>query len=218
MSERIVGDSALVRARRFIRLNGFYLFACDIERRIGNAFRRRMLGGKLGCPDIVIGPRCHLRGLACMRIGRNFQASEGLWLEAVTAYPGQTFSPSIVIGDDVSISRWSHIAATHRVEIGDGVLIGSKVLITDHNHGSYKKRPTDATIPPAFRPLDEDGTVIIGKNVWIGDGVVVAPGAMIGEGAVIGANSVVVGEIPPYTVAAGAPARCIRSCVPSLTS
>jgi UDP-3-O-[3-hydroxymyristoyl] glucosamine N-acyltransferase len=30
------------------------------------------------------------------------------------------------------LSRWSHIAATHRVEIGDGVLIGSKVLITDH--------------------------------------------------------------------------------------
>ena len=218
MSERIAGDSALVRARRFIRLNGFYLFVCDVGRRIGIAFRRRMLAGKLGCPDIVIGPRCHLRGLACMRIGKNFQAAEGFWLEAVIAHPGQTFSPSIVIGNDVSISRWSHIAATHRVEIGDGVLIGSKVLITDHNHGSYKKRASDLNIPPALRPLDQDGTVIIGKNVWIGDGVVVAPGAMIGEGAVIGANSVVLGEIPPYTVAVGAPARCIRSCDPSLTT
>lgn len=218
MSERIVGDSAFARARRFIRLNGFYLFVCDIERRIGIAFRRRLLGGKLGCPDIVIGPRCHLRGLACMRIGKNFQATEGLWLEAVVAHSGQTFSPIIVIGNDVSISRWTHIAATHRVEIGDGVLIGSKVLITDHNHGSYKTRPGDALVAPAFRPLDEDGVVVIGKNAWIGDGAVIAPGAIIGEGAVIGANSVVLGEIAPYTVAAGAPARCIRSCDPTLTS
>jgi lipopolysaccharide O-acetyltransferase len=218
MRERIGGDSALVRARRFIRLNGFYLFVCDVGRRIGIVFRRRMLAGKLRCPDIVVGARCHLRGLACMRIGKNFHAAEGLWLEAVVAHPGQTFSPSIVIGNNVSISRWTHIAATHRVEIGDGVLIGSKVLITDHNHGSYKKRTSDAGIAPAFRPLDEDGVVVIGKNVWIGDGVVIAPGAMIGEGAVIGANSVVVGEIPPYTVAAGAPARRIRSCNPSLTS
>ena len=218
MSKPTVGASPLSRARRFIQLNGLYVAFSELGRRIGIIFRRRMLAGKLHCSDIAIGPRCHLRGLACMRIGKNFQASEGLWLEAVTAHPGQTFSPSIVIGDDVSISRWCHIAATHRVEIGDGVLIGSRVLITDHNHGSYKKRASDMSIAPAFRLLDHDGTVVIGRNAWIGDGVVITPNARVGEGAIIGANSVVVGVVPPYAVAVGAPARCVRSCNPSLIS
>ncbi len=105
-----------------------------------------------------------------------------------------------------------------RIEIGDGVLIGSKVLITDHNHGQYRKGTWNSSIPPALRPLDQDKPVIIGKNVWVGDGVVIAPGATIGEGSVIGANSVVTGAIPPCTIAAGVPARCLSQYDPSLTS
>jgi lipopolysaccharide O-acetyltransferase len=208
-------DSSIRRARRFIQVNGLYLFLMELVRRAGIGFRRKMLAKKLGSSDFSIGPRCHLRGLSHIRIGRNFQASEGLWLEAVIAHVGQNFSPSIVIGDNVSISRWTHIAATHSVKIGDGVLIGSRVLITDHNHGAYKKRPSDMAIEPALRPLDEDGAIEIGKNVWIGDGVTVAPGASIGDGAVIGANSVVTGAIPPYAIAAGVPARCIRQHDPN---
>ena len=48
---------------------------------------------------------------------------------------------------------------------------------------------------------------MIGNNVWLADGVVVTPGSNIGEGCIIGANSVVVGHIPPYTMALGIPAR-----------
>jgi lipopolysaccharide O-acetyltransferase len=217
MNMRPPRDNFQIRSSRFIRANGLYLFICELKRRLGIAIRRRMIGGKISCPDIVVGPRSYIRGLAYMRIGRNFQADEGLWLEAVTAHPGQTFSPSIVIGNDVSISRWSHIAATHRIEIGDGVLIGSKVLITDHNHGQYRDGIWDAAIPPALRPLDGDRAVVIGKNVWVGDGVIVAPGATIGDGAVIGANSVVTGAIPPHTIVAGVPARRLRSIDPSLS-
>jgi lipopolysaccharide O-acetyltransferase len=210
MIKRIAGNSGLMKAIRFIQMNGLYLFACELGRRAGIAFRQWVVAGKLGCPDIVLGPRCYLRGLAYMRIGKNFHAGEGLWLEAITAYPGQTFSPSIVIGNDVYISRWSHIAATHRVEIGDGVLIGSKVLITDHNHGQYRKGTSDIDLPPAQRPLDQDRTVVIGKNVWLGDGVVVMPGVKIGDGSVIGANSVVARDIPPFTISAGAPATALK--------
>lgn len=199
-----------MKARRFIRVNGVYLFVGEMGRRAGIAFRRWMLAGKLGCPDIVLGPRCYLRGLAYMRIGKNFQAAEGLWLEAVSAHPGQTFSPAIMIGNNVTVSRWSHIAATHRVEIGDGVLIGSKVLITDHNHGQYRMGSSDIDIPPVLRPLDRDRTVVIGKNVWLGDGVVVMPGVTIGDGCVIGANSVVTQDIPPFTIAAGTPAASLK--------
>jgi lipopolysaccharide O-acetyltransferase len=198
------------RAIRFLKENGSYLFACELGRRVGVIFRRLMLAKKLRCPDITLGPGCFLRGLTHITIGRNFHAGEGLWLEAVSLHQSQVFSPSILIGHDVSISSWVHIAATHRIEIGDGVLIGSKVLITDHNHGQYRKGSEDTVIRPALRLLNQNESVVIGNNVWVGDGVVVMPGVTIGVGSVIGANSVVTRDVPPFTIVAGVPAVALR--------
>ena len=165
---------------------------------------------ELGCPNIILGPRCFIRGTAHITIGRNFQAAEGLWLDAISEHEGVSFSPRILIGENVSVSRWSHIGATNLVQIGDGVLIGSKVLITDHSHGQYSGPHSSPLIPPVIRPLVSDRQVVIERNVWLGDGVIVSPGSVIGEGAVIGANAVVVGVIPPFTLAAGIPAKPLK--------
>ena len=143
-------------------------------------------------------------------MGENFSAGDGFWLEAITDFEGEKFSPTLAIGDNVIISFWGHIAAVNHLEIGSGTLIGSKVIITDHNHGSYgSELHSSPDIPPAHRFLSR-GRVVIGKNVWIGDGVVVAPGSEIGDGSIIGANAVVIGRIPSYTIAAGVPARPIK--------
>ena len=169
--------------------------------------RNYLISKKLGVKKIRLGPRSYLRGLSSIRMGEDFSAGPGLWLEAIARYKDQSFSPKIVIGDRVQISHYVHIAATHLVEIGDDVLIGSKVIITDHNHGQYSGDVhTSPLIGPTTRPLDQDRRVVIGRNVWLGDGVVVTPGSSIGEGAVIGANSVVIGTIPPFAIAVGTPA------------
>ena len=55
------------------------------------------------------------------------------------------------------------------------------------------------------------GPTRLGDNVWLGANVVVTSGVTIGERSVIGANSVVTTDIPPYSIAAGAPARVLRS-------
>ncbi len=52
--------------------------------------------------------------------------------------------------------------------------------------------------------------VHIGNNVWIGFEACILPGVTIGDGAVVGARSVVFEDVPPYTVAAGNPARFVR--------
>jgi lipopolysaccharide O-acetyltransferase len=210
MNRESTDNGFLMRSKRFIHLNGLYITASEMMHRTGVAFRRWMLAGKLGCPDIVIGPRSYLRGLGYISIGKNFKASEGLWLEAIANQFDGTHIPCIKIGDNVSISKWSHIAATNRVEIGNGVLIGSKVLITDHGHGQYTETHTSPLVPPVYRPVASDRQVIIGGNVWIGDGVVVCPGSNIGEGVVIGANAVVTGTIAPFTLAVGIPARPLK--------
>lgn len=159
---------------------------------------------------VRIGRNPVFRGLKRISIGNGFVAGDGLWLEAITRYRTQKFSPHIEIGRNVLISHWGHISSTRLVRIGDNVLIGSKVIITDHNHGDYSKSHSSPEVPPADRPLTEDQQVLIGENVWIGDGVVITPGTIIGKGAVVAANSVLKGEIPPFTIVAGIPAKIIK--------
>ncbi len=197
-------------AFRFLNENGAYLFAMQMASYPGSKLRDRMFGAKFGVGRIHIGPRSFVRGLSAMKIGEDFTAGEGLWLESILQYRDQKFAPQIIIGNNVSVSHWSTITATNYVEIGDNVLIASKVLITDHNHGAYNGGGNSPTVPPKLRPLDAARRTIIEKNVWLGDGVVVTAGSKVGESSVIGANSVVCGEIPPYTIAAGSPAKAIK--------
>lgn len=55
------------------------------------------------------------------------------------------------------------------------------------------------------------GKVRIGKGVSLGVNVVVLPGVTIGEGSIIGAGSVVTKDVPPYTIAAGNPAKVLKT-------
>jgi lipopolysaccharide O-acetyltransferase len=190
-----------------LRENGWYVLATSLAEFSRSAVRNYLISQKLGVKKIRIGPAAYLRGLSFVEMGEDFSAGRGLWLEAISRYNDEEFTPRIVIGNHVRISQFAHIAATHLVEIGDNVLIGSKVMITDHNHGQYSNSShASPHISPTDRPLDREHCVLIGRNVWLGDGVVVTAGSSIGEGSVIGANSVVRGRIPPCTVAAGTPA------------
>ncbi|OZC67705.1 acetyltransferase [Rhodococcus sp. 06-470-2] len=54
------------------------------------------------------------------------------------------------------------------------------------------------------------GDVRIGNDVWIGFGVTIVSGVKIGDGAVVAAGSSVVGDIPPYAIVGGNPAKIIR--------
>jgi lipopolysaccharide O-acetyltransferase len=194
----------------FYRLNGAYLFVQYVAGRVQDRIRNYFIARRLGVKKISIGPYARLRGLAFIEMGELVEAHEGFWLEAVHSYYEQGFSPRIKIGNRVRISQWVHIAATNYVEIGDDVLLGSKVVIIDHNHGQYLGSSLDPASPPARRRLDSDKKVSIGRNVWLGDGVVVTPGSFIGECSIVGANSVVKGNIPPYSLAVGSPARVVK--------
>lgn len=54
------------------------------------------------------------------------------------------------------------------------------------------------------------GDVIIGNDVWIGTEALVMSGVRVGNGAVIGARAVVAGDVPPYAIVAGVPAKLVR--------
>ena len=153
-------------------------------------------------------PDAWIEGGKYIKIGDDFYARAGLRLEAWDSYLEEKLSPNITIGNKVNLGEGCHIGAIGTLTIGDNVLMGSKVFITDHQHGSTTR--TDLELAPVVRPLYSRGKVTIGDNVWIGDNVVVLPGVTIGNGAVIGANAVVNKDVPEMAVVGGVPAKIIR--------
>jgi acetyltransferase-like isoleucine patch superfamily enzyme len=146
-------------------------------------------------------------------IGANSHIGDYGRLTAYPYYPHtkQTFSPEIIIGDNCSIGAQSHITAINKIVIGNNVLTGPRVLITDNAHGNSVDENEKLDIPPYKRELISNGSVIIEDNVWIGEGSMIMPNVYIGKGSIIAANSVVTKDIPPYSIAAGVPAKVIRT-------
>jgi acetyltransferase-like isoleucine patch superfamily enzyme len=151
----------------------------------------------------------YLRGGKYISVGSNFYSDIRVRIEAWDEHLGYKFSPKIIIGDNVSINSDCHIGAINEVIIEDGVLIASKVYITDHYHGEITTEAIE--LMPAKRKLFSKGRVKIEKNAWIGEGVVILPNVTIGENSIIGANSVVTKNIPKNSVAGGNPAKIIRT-------
>ena len=147
-------------------------------------------------------------GLQYISIGSNSVIGKEVELTAWDNYKGQQFKPEIIIGDGTSIRDYSQITAINSIRIGNGVLTGPNILITDNAHGASVAELLD--IAPNLRPLSSKGPVIIEDNVWIGTKASIMPGVRIGKGAIIAANSVVTHDIPPYCVAAGIPAKVIK--------
>jgi lipopolysaccharide O-acetyltransferase len=198
-------------SRGYLGGNGLYVCLDACRRRLTSGARNYLLAKTFHIRQVSIGSGAFLRGLSQVQLGENFQAGNGLWLQALNAEGETSLAPKIIIGANFSVAFWCHIAALNRIVIGSDVMVGSKVTIIDHNHGSYRDEVASApTDPPHLRPL-VSRPILIGSKVWIGDGVVVTAGAEIGEGSVIGANSVVTGRVAPFTIAVGAPARPIKT-------
>lgn len=146
-----------------------------------------------------------LKGLKHIQVGKGTLIASGVQL---TAWENCDFTPRIVIGNHCGIRENAHITAINSITIGDNLLTGTNVLITDNSHGQSTRE--HMSLPFYERPLYSKGPVVIGNNVWLGNNVCVMPGVTIGDGAIIGANSVVTHDIPAYAVAAGIPAKVIK--------
>ena len=150
----------------------------------------------------------NLKGAEYISFGEHSGIGARAILSAWDSYLDKKYSPSIRIGDYVWIGEDSHITAIDNIEIGNHVLMGKKVTISDNSHGEID---IDNLIkPPLKRELYSKGAVIIGDNVWIGDKVTILPGVKIGSNSIVGANSVVTGDVPSNCVVGGIPAKIIR--------
>lgn len=114
------------------------------------------------------------------------------------------YGENIHIGENFFANFNLTVLDEAEVRIGDNAFIGPNVSIYTACHpldAAERNKQTEWALP-----------VTIGNNVWLGGNVTIVPGVTIGDNCVIGAGSVVTRDIPSNTVAAGNPARVIKSC------
>lgn len=152
----------------------------------------------------------HLCGLQHMEWGNEVELHFDARVECIDHYPrtDQTFTPRLILHDNVIVQAMCHIGCINHVEIGEWTTMGARCYITDHTHGGITRQELD--LPPRYRPLLSKGPVIIGHHVHIGEGACIMPGVTVGDHSVIGAGAVVTRSIPPYSIAVGSPAKVIK--------
>ncbi|ADQ78561.1 putative acetyl transferase [Paludibacter propionicigenes WB4] len=159
----------------------------------------------------VIGRDCFLLGGKHIEIGENTSIGCHAVITCWDKYEKVKLYPSIKIGNNCSIGEYCHISSTNLISIGNGVLTGRRVTITDNSHGNSSFGELE--IPPIKRKIYSKGSVIIEDNVWIGDKASIMAGVHIGKGAVIAANAVVTKDVLPYTIMGGVPAKILKPLI-----
>lgn len=123
------------------------------------------------------------------------------------------------VGDNVLLGDDSIISCAERVEIGAFTMLAHGVQVYDNDSHPLEavQRERDYLIASTRMQGDRPGIgrapVWIGDHCWIGTNGLVMKGVRIGPGSVVAAGSVVVSDLPPFTLAAGNPARVIRSLI-----
>ncbi len=122
--------------------------------------------------------------------------------------------PGAIIRDQVEIGKNAVIMMGAAINIGavigEGTMIdmnavlGGRATVGKNCHIGAGAVLAGVIEPPSAQP------VIIEDDVLIGANVVVLEGVRVGKGAVVAAGAIVTEDVPPYTVAAGTPARVIK--------
>ncbi|HWY89572.1 MAG TPA: acyltransferase [Solirubrobacteraceae bacterium] len=142
--------------------------------------------------------------LEALREGR-LEVGEGVLLEP-NVWITAPAPARVRIGAGSFLNMGVMVAAQELVEIGEHCMLANGCFVSDAAH-----RFDDPDKPVPWQGFTAKGPTRIGANCWLGANVVVTSGVSIGERCVIGANSVVTRDIPPFSIAAGAPAGVLKS-------
>ncbi|MGL5082088.1 MAG: acyltransferase [Microcoleaceae cyanobacterium] len=112
----------------------------------------------------------------------------------------------VIIGDKTDLGCNVVLTSSSGIYIGKSVLIASNCYLGGGRYGTDR-----LDIPMMEQGIYTKGPVVIEDDVWLGAGATVLDGVTIGKGSIIGAGAVVTKDLPAYSVAAGVPAKVLRS-------
>jgi acetyltransferase-like isoleucine patch superfamily enzyme len=156
-------------------------------------------------PDSLIEPPAQIHSHHRVEIGRHVLIHRNAFLSVIEEHNGRRHDPHLRIGDGTNFGHDLWISCVGSIEIGDEVLAGHNILITDTFHEFF-----DPDVSIVRQPMAEPEPVRIGSGAHLGPNVAVLAGVTIGERAFIAAGAVVTSDVPDNAVAVGNPARVIR--------
>lgn len=177
----------------------------------------RMVAGDLYISD---DPEISSRQQQAIRLAGRFQAA---FLEDTEAAQGILRELLGAVGEGSHVRAPIFVDYGSNITIGEGTFINYNLTALDVvavSIGSHCQIGPNVQLLTATHPveagprrdkLESARPIVVGDNVWLGGGAIVLPGVTIGENTVVGAGSVVTRDIPSNVVAAGVPARIIRS-------
>ena len=150
-------------------------------------------------------------GLPLILGGLDLEFGRDCRISGQTTFSGRstgTSTPKLKVGRNVDIGWQTTIAVGRQVILGDHVRIAGRAFLA-----GYPGHPLEAGARAKGAPDTEAqiGDIILEDHVWLATNVTILAGVTIGEGTIIAAGSVVTKSLPPYVLAAGVPARIIRS-------
>jgi len=149
-----------------------------------------------------IHPSVHILGSSNVSVGQNSCVSEGSWLNVNHRLENQV---SIDIGNDCFIGKQNFFTSGDKIVIGDYTLttIGCRFIGSSHHI-------EDPLKPYLMTGTTSKDSIIIGVNCFIGAGATILGHVKIGHGSVVGATSLVLSDIPPFSVAVGNPSKVVK--------
>lgn len=147
-------------------------------------------------------PSVQVIGWRWVKLGDRSLVSENTWI--VINHRNQA-NRGVIIRDDCHIGRNNFFSCGPSIELSSYVMtsVGCKFLGAGH----VIEDPREAYV---YAPPSDGAPIRVGVNCWLGASVTVLGGVNIGHGSIIGANSLVTSDIPPFSIAVGAPCRVIK--------
>ena len=152
--------------------------------------------------------------LFCGSTKEDIKIEDNVWIHGnlISQYHGK-----IHMGRYTKIGSGSKILAVNSISIGDYTAIADNTTICDNNNHPINPdyrlymRTTSESDDARMWIHSDNAPIVIGKNCWIGTNVRIQKGVTIGDNSVIAACSVVTKCVPPNSIAAGNPAKIVKT-------